>query len=237
MLVIGIKKDLALNHAKKAKICRRKADDKFWNPYVFLIMCITMTCIYLRKLVNKWQPVELPTITSGINKLYAKGKMTPKICQMGRKRCDKSNGNFWDTYGYVQISICTIYIYLTKQVSRLKLVNLQTTTSDLAKLYTMDKFDADSCPKVEKRNHKIHSILRNAHSYLKGCIMEIGKYLHTIILGWRNWKPLATPPPRNGVYKADWNRGVSESLQPFSLHGKCYVSASKPPILVLYAFI
>ena len=110
-----------------------------------------------------------------------------------------------------------IYIYLTKQVNRLKLANLQTTTSDLAKLYTMDKFGADSCLMVEKRNHKIHSILRNAHSYVKGRIMEIGKYLHTMVLGWRSWKPLATTP-RNGVYKADWNRGVSEWLQPFSLH-------------------
>ena len=128
------KEGFGMKSCKKAKICRRKANDKFWNPYVFLIMCITMTCIYLRKLVNKWQPVELPTITSGINKLYAKGKMTPKICQMGRKHCDKSNGNFWNTYGYVIISICMICIYLTKQVSRLKLVNSQTTTSDLAKL-------------------------------------------------------------------------------------------------------
>ena len=89
------KEGFGIKSCKKAKICRRKADDKFWNPYVFLIMCITMTCIYLRKLVNKRQPVELPTITNSINKLYAKGKMTPKTCQKGRKRCDKSNGNFW----------------------------------------------------------------------------------------------------------------------------------------------
>ena len=156
---------------------------------------------------------------------------------MGRKRCDKSNSNFWDTYGYVKIYICMIYIYLTKQVNRLKLVNLPTTTSDLAKLYTMDKFGADSCPMVEKRNHKIRSILRNAHSYLKGRIMEIGKYLHTIILGWRSWKPLATPSPGMGYIRWTGTRGVPEWLQPFSLHGKCYVSASKPPILFLYAFI
>ena len=187
------KEGFGIKSCKKAKIYRRKADDKFWNPYVFLIMCITMVCIYLRKLVNKWQPVELPTITSGFNILYAKGKMAPKTCQMGRKRYDKSNGNFWDTHGYVKMSICMIYIYLTKQVNRLKLVNLQTTTSDLAKLYTMDKFGAESCPMVKKRYHKIHSILWNAHSYLKGRIMEIGKYLHTIILGWRSRKPLATP--------------------------------------------
>ena len=88
------KEGFGIKSCKKAKICHRKANAKFWNPYVFLIMCITMTCIYLRKLVNKWQPVEWPTITSGINKLYAKGKMTPKTCQMGRKRCDKSNGDF-----------------------------------------------------------------------------------------------------------------------------------------------
>ena len=92
-------------------------------------MCITMTCIYLRKQVNKWQPVELPTITSSFDKLYAKVKMTPKTCQMGRKRYDKSNGNFWDIYGYVKMYICMIYICLTKQVSKLKLVKLQTTTS------------------------------------------------------------------------------------------------------------
>ena len=90
--------------------------------------------------------------------------------------------------------ICMIYIYLTKQVNRLKLVNLQTTTSDLAKLYTMDKFGAESCPMVKTRNHKIHSILWNACNYLKGRIMEIGKYLHTVILRWRSRRPLEIPP-------------------------------------------
>ena len=160
--------------------------------------------------MNKWQPVELPTITSGINKLYAKGKMTLKTCQMGRKR-DKSNGNFWNTYGYVKISICMICIYLTKQVSMLKLVNLQTTTSDLAKLYKMAKTGADSCPMVEKRNHKIHCILRNAHSYLKGHIIGIGKYLHTLVLRWRSWKPLATPPP------PPLGGGIKGGLKPWSV--------------------
>ena len=69
--------------------------------------------------------------------------------------------------------------------------------------------------------------------------MEFDRYLHTRILGWSYKKPLETPPPPppNGVYKVDWNRGVSEWLHPFSLHGKCYVSASKPPILFLYAFV
>ena len=147
-----------IKSCKKAKIYRKKPDDKFWNPYVYLIMCISMICIYLRKQVNKWQPVELPTITSGFDKLYAKVKMAPEACQMGRKHYDKSNGNFWDIYGYVKMYICMIYIYLTKQVNRLKLVRLQTKTSDLAKLYTIDKFGAESCQMVKKRNHKIHSI-------------------------------------------------------------------------------
>ena len=101
--------------------------------------------------MNTWQPLELPTIASGITKSYAKDKMTPKTCQMGRKSCDKSNGNFWNAYGYVITSICIICIFLTKQVSRLKLVILQTTTSGSAKLYTMAKIDANSCPMVEKR--------------------------------------------------------------------------------------
>ena len=120
-----------------------------------------MNRIYLRNLVNMWQPVELPTIASGITKSYAKDKMTPKTCQMGRKRCDKSNGNFWNAYGYVITSICIICIFLTKQVSRLKLVILQTTTSGSAKLYTMAKIGANSCPMVEKRIHKFHGIFRN----------------------------------------------------------------------------
>ena len=81
-----------------------------------------------------------------------------------------------------------IYMYLTKQVNRLKLVRLQTRTSDLAKLYTIDKFGAESCPMVRKQIHKFHNILWNVYRYLKG------KYLHTVILGWRSRRPLATPP-------------------------------------------
>ena len=188
-----------------------------------------MNRIYLRNLVNTWQPVELPTIASGINKSYAKGKMTPKTCQMGRKRCDKSNGNFWNTYGYVITSICMICIYLTKQVSRLKLVNLQTTTSDLAKLYTMAKIGANSCPMVEKRNHKIHGIFRNAHSYLKGHIIRIGKYLHTLIFGWRSWKPLATPPGRG--YK---RRTGTVECQSGSNHSHSMVSVMFLPLNLLF---
>ena len=158
-------------------------------------MCISMICIYLRKQVNKWQPVELPTITSGFDKLYAKVKMSPETCQMGRKHYDKSNGNFWDIYGYVKMYICMIYMYLTKQVNRLKLVRLQTRTSDLAKLYTIDKSGAESCQMIRKQIYKFHNILWNAYSYLKGRIMEFGKYLRTVILGWRSRRPLATPPP------------------------------------------
>ena len=187
--------------------------------------------------MNKWQPVELPSITSGFDKIYAKVKMTPETCQRGRKHYDKSNGNFWYIYAYVKMYICMIYMYLTKQVNRLKLVRLQTRTSDLAKLYTIDKFGAESCPMVRKQIHKFHNILWNAYIYLKTRIMEFGRYLHTRILGWRSRRSLAPPPPPNGVYKSDWNRGVPEWLQPFSLNGKCYVSASKPPILFLYAFI
>ena len=202
------KVEFGIKSCKKAKIYRKKSDDKFWNPYVYLIMCISMICIYLRKQVNKWQPVELPTITSGFDKLYAKVKMAPETCQMGRKHYDKSNGNFWDTYGYVKMYICMIYMYLTKQVNRLKLVRLQTRTSDLAKLYTIDEFGAESCQTIRKQIHKFHDILWNAYSYLKGRIVEFRKYLRTVILGWRSRRPLATPP--DGVYKEDWNSGVPE---------------------------
>ena len=86
-----------------------------------------------------------------------------------------------------------IYMYLTKQVNRLKLVRLPTKTSDLAKLYTIDKFGAESCQMVRKRNHKFHNILWNAYSYLKGRITEFGKYLRMVILGWRAGDPWQPP--------------------------------------------
>ena len=54
--------------------------------------------------------------------------------------------------------VCMIYIYLTKQVNRLKLVGLPTKTSDLAKLYTMDKFGTESCQMV-KKNIPLNSII------------------------------------------------------------------------------
>ena len=205
-------------------------------------MCIFMIYIYLRKQVSKWQPVAMPSITSGFNEIYEKVKMAPETCPRGRKHNNKSNNNFWYMYAYVKTYICMIYIYLTKQVNRLKLVRLHTRANDSAKIYTIDKFGTKSSPMARKRIHKFHNILWKAYSYLKRRIMEFDRYLHTRILGWRNQKPLATPPPtppppRNWVYKADRNRGVSEWLHPFSLHGKCYVSASKPPILFLYAFV
>ena len=184
-----------IKSCKKTKIYHKKSEDRFWNPYIYLIMCISMIYIYLKKQVNKWQSVEVPSITSGFDKIYAKVKMAPESCQRGRKHYDKSNGNFWYMYAYVKTYICTIYMYLTKQVNRLKLVRLQTRISDLARLYTIDKFGAKSSPRARKRIDKFHNILWNAYSYLKRRIMEFGRYLHTRILGWRNQKPLATPPP------------------------------------------
>ena len=145
-------------------------------------------------------------------KCMKKVKMAPETCPRSRKHNNKSNKNFWYMYGYVKTYICMIYIYLTEQVNRLKLVRLHTRASDSAKIYTIDKFGTKSSPMARKRIHKFHNILWNAYSYLKRRIMDFDRYLHTRILGWRNQKPLATPPPPppgNGVYKADWNRGVS----------------------------
>ena len=184
-----------IKSCKKAKIYRRKSEDRVWNPYIYLIMCISMMYIYLRKQMNKWHPVELPSITSGFDEIYAKVKMAPETCQRGRKHYDKSNFNFWYIYAYVKTYVCIIYMYLTKQVNRMKLVRLQTRTTDLAKLYTIDKFGVESCPMVRKQIHKFHNILWNAYCSLKRRIMEFGRYLHTRILSWRSRKPLATPPP------------------------------------------
>ena len=226
---------------KKAKNYYKKTEGRFWNPYVYIIMCIFMIYIYLRKQVSKWQPVAVPSITSSFNEIYEKVKMAPETCPRGRKHNNKSNNNFWYMYAYVKTHICMICIYLTEQVNRLKLVRLHTRASDSAKIYTIDKFGTKSSPMARKRIHEFHNILWNAYSYLKRRIMGFDRYLHTRILSSRNQKPLATPPPppphRNGVYKADGNRGVLEWLHPFSLHGKCYVSASKPSILFLYAIV
>ena len=197
------KVEFGIKSCKKAEIYHKKSNDKFWNPCVYIIMCISTICIYLMKQVNKWQPVELPTSTSSFVKLYAKVKMAQETCQMVKKHYEKSNGNLWDIYGYVKMYICMIYMYLTKQVNRLKLFGLPTKTSDLANLYTMDKIGAESCQMVKKRKHKFHNRLWNAYSYLKGRIMEFGTYLRTVILGRRSRRTLATPPPCDGVYKED----------------------------------
>ena len=146
-----------IKSCKKDKIYHKKAEDKFWNPYIYLIMCISMIYIYLGKQVNKWQPVELPSVTSGFDEIYAKVKMAPETCQRGRKHYDKSNGNFWYIYAYVKTYICMIYMYLTKQVNRLKLVRLQTRTSDLAKLYTIVKLEQNRAQWLE--NKSINSII------------------------------------------------------------------------------
>ena len=160
------KEGFGMKSGKKAKDCSTETNYANWNAYMFVIMYITGNLIYLRNLVNTWQPEELPSLASCIPKSYAKDKITPEICHRGRKRWDKSNGNFWNAYGYVITAICIIGIFLTKQVSRLKLVILQTTNNSSAKLYTMAKIGANSCPMLEKRIHKSHGIFRNGHSYL-----------------------------------------------------------------------
>ena len=160
---------------------------------MFVIICITGNLIHLRNLVNTWQPHELPSLANRIPESYAKVEITPETCHRGRKCWDKSNDNFWNAYEYVITAICIIGIFLTKQVSRLKLAFLQMTNNSSAKSYTMAKIGASSCPMVEKRIHKFHGIFRNAHSYLEGCILRISKYLHTLMFRWRRWRPLATP--------------------------------------------
>ena len=195
-------------------------------------MCISMICIYLMKQVNKWQPVGLPTSTSSFGKLYAKVKMAPEKCQMVEKHYDKSNDNFWDIYGYVKMYICIICMYLTKQVNRLELVGLLTKTSDLAKLYTMDKIGAESCQMVKRRNHKFHNRLWNVYSYLKGRIMEFGKYLRTVILGRRSRRPLATPPPVMGYIR----RTETVGCQSGSDHSHPMVSVMSLLLNLLFLF-
>ena len=184
-----------IESCKKAKNYHKKTEDRFWNPYVYIIMYIFMIYIYLRKQVSKWQPVAMPSITSGFNEIYEKVKIAPETCPRGRKHNNKSNNNFWYMYAYVKTYICMICIYLVEQVNRLQRVRLHTRASDSAKIYTIDKFGTKSSPMARKRIHKFHNILWNAYSYLKRRIMGFDRYLHTGILGWRNQKPLAPPPP------------------------------------------
>ena len=70
--------------------------------------------------MNKWQSVEVPSITSGFDEIYEKVEMAPETCQRGRKHNNKSNNNFWYMYAYVITYICMIYIYLTKQVNKVE---------------------------------------------------------------------------------------------------------------------
>ena len=182
-----------MKSGKKAKDCSRKTNYAFWNAYIFVIICITGNLIYLRNLVNTWQPHELPSLANRIPESYAKVEITPETCHRDRKRWDKSNNNFWNAYEYVITAICIIGIFLTKQVSRLKLVFLQTTNNSLDKLYTLAKIGTNSCPRVEKRIHKFHGIFRNGHSYLEWHILRFRKYLHTPMFTWRRWRLPATP--------------------------------------------
>ena len=176
-----------IKSCKKDKIYHKKSKDKFWNPYIYLIMCISMIYIYLRKQVNKWQPVELPSITSGFDEIYAKVKMAPETCQRGRKHYNKSNGNFWYIYAYVKMYICIVYMYLTKQVNRLKLVKGCGREPAIWPNYVQQtNLEQNRAQVVGKQIHKFHNILWNAYSYLKRRVMEFGIYLHTRILGWRN---------------------------------------------------
>ena len=225
-----------MKFGKKSKDCSRKTNYAFWNAYMFVIICIIGNLIYLRNLVNTRQPKELPSLASCIPESYAKDKITPETCHMGRKRWDKSNDNFWNAYEYVITAICIIGIFLTKQVSRLKLVILQATNNSSAKVYTLAKIDAHSCPMVEKRIHKFHGIFRNGHSYLEWRILRFRRYLHTLMFRWRCWRPPAIPSGNRYIRRT----GIMESQSgPNHSHFmvSVYAPLSKPPVLLLYAFI
>ena len=89
----------------KAKDCFRKTHYAFWNTYMCLIICIIGNLRYVRNLVNTWQPYELPTLANRIPESDEKVKITPETCRRDRKRCDKSNKNFWNTYEYIITAI------------------------------------------------------------------------------------------------------------------------------------
>ena len=130
----------------KAKDCFRKTNYAFWNAYMCLIICIIGNIIYFRNLVNTWQPYELPSLANRIPESYAKVEITPETCRRDRKRWDKSNKNFWNTYEYILTAIRLIGIFLTKQAGRLKWITLQTTNSCSVKVYTLVKIGTNSCP-------------------------------------------------------------------------------------------
>ena len=177
----------------KAKDCFRKTNYAFWNAYMFIIICIIGNLIYFRNLVNTWQPYELPSLANRIPESYAKVEITPETCPRDRKRWDKSNKNFWNTYEYMITAICLIGIFLTKHVTRLKRIILQTTNSSSAKVYTLAKIGANSCHMVEKHIHKSHGKFMNGHSYLEWRILGFKEYLHTLMFRWRHWRLTATP--------------------------------------------
>ena len=138
-------------------------------------------------------------------------------------------------YAYVKMYICMICIYLTEQVNRLKLVRLRTRASDSAKIYTIDKFGTKLSPMARKRNHNFHNILWNAYSYLKRCIMGFDRYLHTGILGWRNQKPLETPPPPLPGIGYIRRTGIVE-CQSGSIHSHSMVSVMFLLLNLLFCF-
>ena len=160
---------------------------------MFVIICFTSNLIYFRNLVNPWQPYKLPSLANRIPESYAKVEITPETCHRDRKRWDKSNDNFWNAYEYVLTAICIIGMFLTKQVSRLKWIILQMTNSSSAKVYTLAKIGANSCPMVEKRIHKSPGKCRTGHSYLIWLILGFRKYLHMLMFRWRRWRLTATP--------------------------------------------
>ena len=201
-----VKEGFGPKSCKNTKICSRKTNYAFWNAYMLIIMCITMFRKYLRNLVNTWQSAEVPTLANHIPESDAKVKITPETCRRDRKCWDKSNKNFWNTYGYILTAIRLIGIFLTKQASRLKWITLQMTNSCLVKEYTLVKIGANSCPMVEKPLHKSHSKFRNSHSYLEWRILGFKEYLHTLM------EALETHgnPLWERVYKEDRNPGISE---------------------------
>ena len=124
-----VKEGFGPKSCKKTKICSRKTNYAFWNAYMLIIMCITMFRKYLRNLVNTWQSAEVPTLTNSIPESDAKVKINPETCRRDRKRRDKSNKNFWNTYEYIITAIRLMGVFLTKQASGFKWITLRRRTA------------------------------------------------------------------------------------------------------------
>ena len=127
-------------------------------------------------------------------------------------------------------------VFLTKQASGFKYLTLQTTNSCSIKEYTLVKIGANSCPMVKKSLHKSYYKFRNGHSYLEWRILGFKEYLHRIVFRWRHLRLMVTPSGdvyirRTGILE------YQSGPKSFSFHGKCYSPLSKPPDLLLYAFI